>query len=92
MRRLVAWADGAARAQAVASFYNETATVVWNGHAQAGLDAVRKLFTDLPSSKHVVLGFDAQPIFGAFRLFHAPCAARPPLTWPVRLAQTGHRT
>ena len=50
---------------AAASFYTETATLVWNGNPQVGIEAVRKFITDLPSSKHTVLAFDAQPVFGA---------------------------
>ena len=38
--------------------------MVWNGNPLAGLEAIRKFYTDLPSSKHTVSAFDAQPVFG----------------------------
>ena len=48
--------------QLVGKLYMDTATMIWNGNAVAGKDAILKFHEDIPECTHVVDGYDAQPV------------------------------
>ncbi|KAK3100093.1 hypothetical protein FSP39_014616 [Pinctada imbricata] len=42
--------------------YMDTASIVWNGNAVSGMDAVLKFFESIPTSEHKMESLDCQPI------------------------------
>ncbi|XP_029463482.1 NTF2-related export protein 2 isoform X2 [Rhinatrema bivittatum] len=48
--------------QVLTKLYHEKATLVWNGNAVCGQEALREFFEKLPSSEFQVTMFDCQPV------------------------------
>lgn len=50
--------------QILTRLYTDDATLVWNGNAVSGQEALAKFFEMLPSSDFQVNTFDCQPVHG----------------------------
>ncbi len=50
--------------QLVGRLYMDAATLVWNGNAVNGQEAVQKFYEALPTSEHTIDAIDAQPVPG----------------------------
>ncbi|XP_066924338.1 NTF2-related export protein 2-like [Clytia hemisphaerica] len=42
--------------------YNDRSTVVWNGNAVNGTQAINEFFINLPATEHQIFSMDSQPI------------------------------
>ncbi|KAF8445688.1 hypothetical protein L210DRAFT_3619538 [Boletus edulis BED1] len=56
--------DSPARAEDLPKFYRPTSTLTWNGNPCQGVDGVKKLIQNMPSTKHEVQSYDCHPIPG----------------------------
>lgn len=52
------------RRHMISTFYMEDATLVWNGNAVRGKNAVTQFYEQLPSSKIELKTLDSQPVLG----------------------------
>jgi NTF2-related export protein 1/2 len=52
-------------------FYRSSSTLTWNGNPCQGVEGVKKLIQDMPSTKHEVQSYDCHPIPGLFAVAHS---------------------
>ncbi|KAI9570349.1 hypothetical protein HD554DRAFT_412293 [Boletus coccyginus] len=57
--------DSPTRADDLPKFYRATSTLTWNGNPCQGVDGVKKLIQNMPSTKHEVQSYDCHPIPGS---------------------------
>ncbi|MEQ2189518.1 NTF2- export protein 2 [Goodea atripinnis] len=56
--------------------YLDKATLVWNGNAVSGQDALGEFFESLPSSEFQLLTLDCQPVHGQWSTLHQTAISR----------------
>ncbi|ESP04407.1 hypothetical protein LOTGIDRAFT_136198, partial [Lottia gigantea] len=54
----------------IKKLYQETATVVWNGHVVKGAGDIVHFFENLPSSQHTITSLDAVPLLDSLTPGH----------------------
>ena len=57
--------------QVISGFYSDTSMLVWNGHTKTGVADISAFYQSLPSTEHMVISFDCQPVAGM--LLHPSC-------------------
>ncbi|KAF8846134.1 NTF2-like protein [Paxillus ammoniavirescens] len=57
--------DSTTRVDDLPKFYRATSTLTWNGNPCQGVEGVKKLIQDMPSTKHEVQSYDCHPIPGS---------------------------
>lgn len=69
--------------QLLPTLYLPDSTMSWNGNAFQGSDALAQLLSQMPATKHEVLGFDCHPVHGGIGSTSTSCSLPPHPTHPA---------